>query len=272
MFRIRLLVCSLTALFLAQPILAAPAPEKKATAEDVAKAEKAVKDYLEKKKGAAALVQVVKDEPLARAFPAQVFVTALFRQFPVGRPVPEGLKASNVFAYNVDGKLELLPTGKELEAFFKSHQADAKKDDAAKDLARSWIRLSQEYSQDGFYKFALQDDSTKVASADKGKTVSARTVVMQGGNGELSATLTLDEAGKLVKVSETRMIRPGPRPICQATKLLDADPLVRRMAEQDLLIMGRFAEGYLKEQRAKAKPELQQAIDRLWQRIQAEQR
>ena len=39
------------------------------------------------------------------------------------------------------------------------------------------------------------------------------------------------------------------------------------MAEQDLLIMGRAAKPYLDEQRAKASPALQQAIDRIWQRI-----
>jgi hypothetical protein len=42
---------------------------------------------------------------------------------------------------------------------------------------------------------------------------------------------------------------------------------VRRMAEQDLLYMGRAAREYLQEQRARATPELQRAIDRLWQRI-----
>src|SRR5207249_6646109 len=63
-------------------------------------------------------------------------------------------------------------------------------------------------------------------------------------------------------------IRPGPRPICQATKLLDADPLVRRICEQDLLIMGLSARDYLAEQRAAARPELRDAIDRLWQKIQ----
>jgi hypothetical protein len=39
------------------------------------------------------------------------------------------------------------------------------------------------------------------------------------------------------------------------------------MAEQDLLCMGRAAKSYLDEQRAKAGPELQKAIDRIWQRI-----
>ena len=62
-------------------------------------------------------------------------------------------------------------------------------------------------------------------------------------------------------------LKPGPRPICHATKLLDPDPVVRAIVEQDLLIMGRAAKPYLDEQRAKASPELQQAIDRIWQRI-----
>jgi hypothetical protein len=82
--------------------------------------------------------------------------------------------------------------------------------------------------------------------------------------------MAFDAEGVLDSVSETRAVRPGVRPICQATKLLDADPLVRRMAEQDILVMGRSAKGYLDEQRSKAKPELRKAIDRIWKRIVAE--
>lgn len=67
-------------------------------------------------------------------------------------------------------------------------------------------------------------------------------------------------------------IQKGVRPICQATKLLDPDPVVRGMAEQAILVMGKAAEGYLTEQRTRASPELRQAIDRIWQRILAEGR
>jgi len=45
------------------------------------------------------------------------------------------------------------------------------------------------------------------------------------------------------------------------------DPIVRRMAEQDVLVMGRAAKPYLDQVRATARPKLQQAIDRIWQRI-----
>jgi hypothetical protein len=38
--------------------------------------------------------------------------------------------------------------------------------------------------------------------------------------------------GTLVNVLEKSALRPGVRPICQATKLLDRDPIVRRMANR----------------------------------------
>jgi hypothetical protein len=72
---------------------------------------------------------------------------------------------------------------------------------------------------------------------------------------------------KFTNILEKSAVRPGIRPVCQATKLLDHDPIVRRMAEQDLLVMGRAAKPYLDQIRATATPKLQQAIDRVWQRI-----
>jgi len=102
--------------------------------------------------------------------------------------------------------------------------------------------------------------------------MAGRVVVMAGGNGEIRAALTFDEKGKLTAAEQTVAVKPGVRPRCQATKLLDPDPLVREIVEQDLLIMGSAARGYLDEQRAKATPELKRAIDRMWERICAEGR
>jgi len=44
------------------------------------------------------------------------------------------------------------------------------------------------------------------------------------------------------------------------------------MAEQDLLVMGKAAGDYLAGQRARADRKLQNAIDRIWERILAEDR
>ena len=246
---------------------AAPVPETgKPSAEGIATAEKAAKEQLDKLKGGYGTVKHVKDEPLERALPSDIFFSVLFRQYPVGRVPPEGLKTSNLFAVDKEGKVKVVTDVKGLEEFFKAH-VTAKTDDQLKDAARAWLRLSQEFVQDGFYEFKLMDDSTKIAEEKGNKVVSGKVVVMRGGNGEINVTLTFDAGGKLVKAENDVKVKPGPRPICQATKLLDTDPIVRRMAEQDLLIMGRAAKPYLDEQRAKAPPDLQKAIDRMWDRI-----
>ncbi len=246
---------------------AAPAPDRKPpTPEEIKQATKVVQAD-EKLTGRGAAIAPIEDAAVGKMLPDYVFVSVLFRQYPVARMVPEGLKASNVFAVDRDGKVTVLTDARGLEKFFQAHLAAVQEDEPLKDAARAWVRLAQQFRQDGFFKFALVDDATKVRPEDGGKSASATVAAMQGGSGTLRATLSFDEAGKLVKVAEENKLRPGPRPICQATKLLDADPLVRRMAEQDLLLMGAAARPYLDEQRAKAAPELRRAIDRIWQRI-----
>ena len=88
----------------------------------------------------------------------------------------------------------------------------------------------------------------------------------------MNGGIDFDEGGGLVRTTWEKHLKPGPRPIGQASKLLDADPVVRRMAERDLLIMGRAAKPYLDDERAKAAPELQAAIDRIWECILKEER
>jgi hypothetical protein len=198
------------------------------------------------------------------SLPGYAIFALMFRQFPVARALPERFKAANLIAVAADAKPKLLTTDKELQTFFKGNLAAPKAEATFKDAARAYVRLSQELHQDGFYRFKLEDDSTKVKGSE---TASARVVVMQGGNGTLEATLKFTRGGKLKGIDESVKFRPGPRPICQATKLLDDDPIVRAMAEQALLCMGRAAKGYLDEQKAKASPELKKAIERIWQKI-----
>ncbi len=256
---------------LALALVALPAIADDTKNIDADKATAAVKEYLEKHKAAHGQVMQVKDAAVSKALPKHLVFTVIYRQFPIAREVPEPLKAANIFAYSADGKLTLLNDGKSLQTFFKENAIPALDVEPAKDVTRAWLKLSPELQQDGFYKFAVMDDSTKAALVKNKVTATGKVVVMQGGNGAIDVTLSFED-GKLTKVEETVMIKAGPRPICQATKLLDADPVVRKMAEQDLLIMGRAAKGYLDEQRAKASPELRQAIDRLWQRILREDR
>ncbi|HEV3262315.1 MAG TPA: hypothetical protein VG013_36020, partial [Gemmataceae bacterium] len=217
--------------------------------------------------GGAPPLVAVSDPALTRLFPSDLFLTAIYPQYPIARRTPAPLKAQNLFAVPKEGKVRHLTDAKGLEKYFRSALAPVKDDDTAKDATLAWLRLSQELKQDGFYKFSIPKESLATSTKDRRTEASGKAVVTGGGKGELTASLKFDDGGRLVHVAEANQIKAGIRPICQATKLLDADPVVRRMAEKDILVMGRAAKGYLNEQRAKASPELRLAIDRVWRRI-----
>ena len=232
----------------------------------------AVKAYLEKIKGGHAGLLYKDEAAIAKTFPDYQFIIARYRQFPVAKILPEGMKASNIFAVTKKGQeLQHIKDAKGLHEFFQKHETPVKDEAGAKLALAAWLALVQEFAQDGAFKFEVLDKDFGGESNDKVQTVRGRAIVTQGGKGELTATLVFDD-GKLTKVTEGGKVQPGPMPICQASKLLDRDPIVRKMAEQDLLFMGLAAEDYLIEQRRQARPELREAIDRLWRRIVRESR
>jgi hypothetical protein len=235
-------------------------------ADQSGKAEKLVKEFLADK-NVIIPATPISNEALKKAFPDAFFFALVFRQYPVASIPPEPLKSQNLFIVPKNGKLVHLADTTAMESFFKDNLKKDKDDDAAKTATQAWLVLSQTFRQDGFFKFSVAKDNLKVVEGKGNRKANGKFVVTQGGKGELTATLTFDERGNLTKVSEESTIKPGVRPICQATKLLDEDPLVRRMAEQDILVMGQACKSYLEEQRAKASPALQQAIDRVWKRI-----
>jgi hypothetical protein len=235
-------------------------------AEDRARAEKAVKKFLDEKKANVAPTPI-SDEALAGTFSDHAFFAVIFRQYPVALRPPEPFKSRNLLIVPRDGKLIHLTDIRGLETFFKDNLKPVKDNDAAHRTALAWLTLTQTFQQDGFFQFSVAKDDVNVSAVKGERKVVGKFVVTQGGKGELTATLAFDDRGRLSKATEVDTIKPGVRPICQATKLLDADPLVRRMAEQDLLVMGRACGDYLEEQRANAGPDLQKAIDRVWRRI-----
>src|SRR5262249_6222167 len=143
---------------------------KAPTAEDIAKAEKAVKAQLEKHKATYGQVMQLKDEALTKEFPGQVFFGVLFRQYPVGRLVPPPLQPSNVFAVDREGEAKLINDQKGLEKFFRSAGQRTHNSERAKTAVRAWLQLSSQLKQDGFYRFSLMEDSIKVERQDNGLT------------------------------------------------------------------------------------------------------
>ena len=220
-------------------------------------------------------VSAVPDQSVATAFPNHHFYVLRFRQYPRAVQPPAPLHVNNLFAVKPDSSVEQIGDIQGLEGFFRGALAPVTTAGQAKVAATAWLRLAEEFHQDGFFQFSIPDDSLQTASEPDGRLkITGKAIVTQqgGGAGEIVGSLIFDKAGNLVKASEVATLKKGIRPICQATKLLDPDPVVRGMAEQALLVMGTTAKAYLEEQRARASAELQAAIDRIWQRILTEDR
>jgi hypothetical protein len=243
--------------------------------DDVKKAVQAMRDQFKGLQGIDdKLIGPMTEEYLARALPGQLCFSVIYPQFPVARVPPEPLKARNDFVVDREAKVTHVTDADGLKKFMTANLKPVKDDAGARDAVQTWLRLSQELYQDGFFQFSIPEKEIMVSKEGDGRKVSGKAVVdPKGGNmGEISVVMVFDADGKLKNVEETAKVLPGIRPKCQATKLLDADAVVRAMAERDILVMGRMAKGYLDEQRAKATPEVQREIDRLWKQIVEEGR
>lgn len=257
--------------------LAAAALANAEAGTDQKKAQAQVEDYVAKLVGKQGFrrITAVEDESLKKLQPGSHWFGVLFPQYPIGIEPPAPLKVANVFVVDKDGKMIALIDIPALEKYFKAHFPAVKNEAEANATLRAWLKLSQHIHGDGFYQFelgvpfAIELNDLKKPTKAQGV---AKVKPIGGNKGQITATLAFDAAGKLASVKEAARLIEGIRPICQATRLLDADPIVRKMAERDLLVMGRTCEEYLLMQRAKASPELRRVIDRVWQRIVEEDR
>lgn len=210
---------------------------------------------------------------LSTSLGSRIFYALRYPQWPLPVDAPAPLASNNLFVIDKTGQPQLITTPEQLKSFF-TRTAKVKDKASARSAITAWLLLSQELHQDGMYKFTAPA-SIQIAESQGEITASGKvTVEPNGGNsGAVEARLRFAlPAGTLTDVKETANLQEGMRPICQSTKLLDKDPLVRRMAEQDLLIMGKFAKPYLDWQRTQVSPELQRAIDGVWLKILKENR
>src|SRR5262249_4250082 len=153
---------------------------------------------------------------------------------PVVQPPPRPLKAANVFAVAPDGKVTLLTDARGLEKFLQARLVPVKDVASAREATGAWLRLSQEFSQDGTVQFAVPRYTGEITVKEQVKgrlvatvSISARVTVeaRDGGQGEISVFLQF-RSGKLLKATERRNVKAGARPGAGAARLPDRAPVV----------------------------------------------
>ena len=212
-------------------------------------------------------------QTLSKVSQGRTFHSLHYPEYPVARMAPGPLGMRNVFTVGTNGEVALYKTREALRKDFVKQVSPVAKDDLQK-VALDWAKVSSVFSQDGFFEFVFNSKNVVVqdSSGHTVVTVVAPVVEKAGDKGELTATLTFTPVGggsnlHLDTIFEKDTVQPGIRPICQCTLLLDKNPIVRKIAERDLLVMGEAAFPYMKEQMDKASPALKREIERVRQRI-----
>lgn len=198
-----------------------------------------------------------------------------FREYPMAVMPRPPFKSRNVVRVDALGKMKMYAKREELNKEVTQLQMQMQQDQVA-EFAVNYLKLSTLFSQDGFFEFVYDKKTVKVN--DDGTVVAIAPVVEKAGDmGALKVTFKCSrtqDAGALQidSIKEEDTVQPGIRPVCQCTLLLDENPIVRKIAERDLLVMGRAAFPYMRQQMETAAPELRKEIERVWKRIERGER
>jgi hypothetical protein len=153
----------------------------------------------------------ITDSYVTDTFPGMSFFAVVFEQYPLQVQPPEGLNPSDVVIVFGETVFPLTdPDG--LKNFFLNHVEPVADDNAALDAGRAWMRLTEVFSQDGYFTFS--EPAVQLSGQGfSGGIVGGEVDVLDGGEGYILGYLNFDATGALTDVSEERNVQPGVRPL-----------------------------------------------------------
>jgi len=156
----------------------------------------------------------IEDDPVVQTFSLQRFYTLHYRRYPVAPALPESLTYNNLLVLYANQNVELIRDTNALEAFFRSQLIPVSGEPQARNAVKTWLRLTQEFHQDGFFQFSIPDGSILVLHESGTIRASGKEEVVSdyGNAGGISVSLSFDSAGKLMDVKETANVVAGRRP------------------------------------------------------------
>jgi len=156
------------------------------------------------------------DPALGAVFPGYVFYAA--RCPDNGAPFP--LRDHNLFTVRNDGTVRHLATPQDLEAYFLAEVRAVGEDEeeTVTGATTAWLRLTQEFDQDGMLCFLIPAASLKASfrhstiASVNGWRASGQATLIPGGKlaGNITVNLTFDAAGQLKTITEFRNLAPAP--------------------------------------------------------------
>src|SRR6185295_18445144 len=133
------------------------------------------------------LIVSIDDDAVRQALPSTLFYVLQYRQYPVAQVLPEPLTYNNLVAVMPDGKVVVLADINALETLFRSSLAPVKGKAEAATAMKAWLRLTQEFNQDGFLEFSIPDNAVEIRADRSGISASGKDIVapVSGNSGEI---------------------------------------------------------------------------------------
>jgi hypothetical protein len=160
-------------------------------------------------KGAsAATVAPVDDEALRHILGAERFFIVRFEGASHAPIPPAPLRLANLIWVQPNGTVKRLEDPAMLRVIFTEKIAPVRSESEARDVMKAYLRLAEEFVQDGFYKFVVAERSISVNREQDHLVATGRAEVAERGSGGVSATLIFDASGKLVDASSVAKVHP----------------------------------------------------------------
>ena len=175
----------------------------------------AIRRWLSQVSGAqGGLILSIGDAAVVQAFPSEHFYVLRYPRYPVAQVLPEDITYNNLLVVHSDGRVERLADTKTLESLFRSRLVRVSNAPLALRALTAWLRLSQEFQQDGFFEFQEPVGKLNPLPKRAGLIVSGITMVIAnaGNKGEIAVVLRFDRSGKLSSAVETANVISGRRP------------------------------------------------------------
>ena len=137
------------------------------------------------------------------------FFTKQFMRYPRAVKPPGSLKLENLVRVRTGGSVERIEDVDALKKLFAVKLADTRDEKQVREVLLAFMRLVQEFYQDGFYIFAVPDQSVSIVRDGDHFVASAKAVVTKGGQGDIEVKMT---TGSATNIEVTGKVRPDVRP------------------------------------------------------------
>ena len=164
------------------------------------KGREAINNFLSRIQGAqTGQIISIDDGAVVQAFPFDRFYVLSYRRYPVAPALPESLAYNNLLVVHADEKVEFIRDPSALEAFFRSQLRPVTAELQARHSVKAWLRLSQEFQQDGFFQFSTPESGLLVVTERGVMRASGKAEVGSdyGNSGEIFISLSFNPAGRL---------------------------------------------------------------------------